>query len=126
MAPEIYLDSTAIFRELPKSIQTENPDLASQWHPTKKGYFKPCHVNPRSGKRVWWLCPECGNEWLQYIKTRSNGRTARKCPVCANNQKKDNLDTINPFLDILFEEWHPTKNGDKKLTDYTPGSTVKV
>jgi hypothetical protein len=126
MAPEISMDSTAVFRELSRSLQTENPDLASQWHPTKNGYFKPCHVSPKSGKRVWWLCPECGNEWPQYIKTRNNGKTARKCPVCANNQKKENLGEVDPFLDILFEEWHPIKNGDAKLTDYTPGSTVKV
>lgn len=126
MSPEIYMDSSAVFRELETSLQTENPELAAQWHPTKNGYFKPIHVSPRSGKRVWWLCPECGNEWPQYIKTRNNGKGARKCPICANNQKKNNTDSITPFLDILFEEWHPTKNGDKKLTDYTPGSNITV
>ena len=54
------------------SLAVHYPNIASEWHPTKNGYFKPCHVKPRSGKRVWWLCPECGNEWPQYIKTRSN------------------------------------------------------
>lgn len=126
MAPEISMDSSVVFRELETSLQTENPELAAQWHPTRNGYFKPVHVTPRSGKRVWWLCPECGNEWPQYIKTRNNGKGARKCPLCANNQKKNNTDAITPFLDILFEEWHPTKNGDKKLTDYTPGSNITV
>lgn len=126
MAPEIYMDSSAVFRVLPNSLQTENPELASQWHPTKNGFFKPCHVKSKSGKRVWWLCPECGNEWPQYIKTRNNGKTARKCPRCANNQKKENVGEMDTFLDILFEEWHSTKNGEQKLTDYTPGSTVKV
>lgn len=126
MTPEISMGENAVFREFEVNLQTENTELASQWHPTKNGNFKPIHVAPRSGKRVWWLCPECGNEWPQYIKTRNNGKGARKCPICANNQKKDNTDSIIPFPDILFEEWHPTKNGDKKLTDYTPGSTIKV
>lgn len=126
MAPEIFMDSTAIFRNIFPSLQTENPDLASQWHPTKNGYFKPIHVSPKSGKRVWWLCPECGNEWSQYVKTRNNGKSARKCPVCANNQKKKNINEIDSFLDILFEEWHPTKNGGRNLIDFTPGSSAKV
>ena len=126
MAPEIFMDSTAIFKELSISLQTENPDLANQWHPTKNGYFKPNHVSPKSGKRVWWLCPVCGNEWAQMIKTRNNGRTARMCPTCAKNQKEKKLKQIDNFLDVLFEEWHPTKNAERKLIDYTPGSNVKV
>lgn len=126
VAPEILMDETAVFRELPKNLQTENPDLAGQWHPTKNGYFKPIHVTPKSGKRVWWLCPDCGYEWTQYIKTRNNGKTARKCPICANNQKKTNTKSIDKFSPILYKEWHPTKNGDAKIEDYTPGSRVKV
>lgn len=126
MAPEIYMDSTTVFRELPKNLSTENKDLASQWHPTKNGYFKPIHVTAKSGKRVWWLCPECSYEWPQIIKTRNNGKTARKCPRCANNQKKDDIGHVAVFPEIMFKEWHPTKNGDKKLTDYTPGSNVVV
>lgn len=126
IAPETLMDASTIFRELPVNLQTENPDLASQWHPTKNGYFKPIHVTPKSGKRVWWLCPVCGNEWKQIIKTRNNGKTARKCPVCANNQKKTNLSVLDEFNPLLYEEWHPTKNGSSKLDDYTPGSSVKV
>lgn len=40
-APEIQMGSTTGFRELPVNLQTENPDLASQWHPTKNGSFHP-------------------------------------------------------------------------------------
>jgi len=34
-----------------------------------------------------------------------------------------NLTVSNP---VLCEEWHPTKNGDNKPEDSTPGSTKKV
>ncbi len=125
-APEIHMDSSTAFRVLPTNLQTENPDLASQWHPTKNGFFKPVHVSPKSGKRVWWLCPKCGNEWTQIIKTRNNGKTARMCPVCANNQKDKSADNLAEFLPILFKEWHTIKNGTKTLTDYTPGSSVRA
>ncbi len=124
VAPEIMMDSSAVFRELPINLQTENPDLANQWHPTKNGFFKPIHVSPKSGKRVWWLCPICGNEWTQMVKTRNNGKTARMCPVCANNQPKKANDSIVSFSELLYKEWHPTKNGSKTLNDYTPGSNA--
>ena len=126
VAAETKMDSSTIFRELPKNLQTDNPDLAAQWHPTKNGFFKPIHVPSKSGKRVWWLCPNCGNEWTQIIKTRNNGKTARMCPVCANNQKKTHSQSTEKFNPLLYEEWHPTKNGEAKLNDYTPGSSVKV
>ena len=126
VAPETLAESTVSFRELPINLLTENPSLAAQWHPTKNGFFKPIHVTPKSGKRVWWLCPDCGYEWAQIIKTRSNEKNARMCPKCANNQKKSNISNIIPFNPILIKEWHPTKNGSKKLTDFTYGSNAKA
>lgn len=126
VAPETQMGPSAVFRELPDNLQNENPDLASQWHPSKNGYFKPIHVSPKSGKRVWWLCPKCGNEWVQIIKTRNNGKTARMCPVCAKNQKVKSSDSLDEFNHILYTEWHRTNNGNKLLTDYTPGSGVKA
>lgn len=125
VAPETEMDSTTVFRELSPNLQTENPDLASQWHPTKNGYFKPTHVTPKSGKRVWWLCPNCGHEWTQMVKTRNNGKTARKCPVCANNQPKMTT-SVKEFNPILYKEWHPNLNGDKDLDDHTPGSRAEI
>lgn len=124
VAPEITMGSS-VFRELPHNLQIENPDLASQWHPTKNGNFKPVNVTAKSGKRVWWLCPACGHEWTQIVKTRNKGETARKCPKCSKNQKKksDNIEAFNP---ILYQEWDTEKNGDSKLDDYTPGSSIKV
>jgi hypothetical protein len=45
--------------------------------------------------------------------------------VCANNQKNKS-DIVTEFNKVLYDEWHPTKNGNNKISDYTPGSTVKV
>ncbi len=39
VAPETQMDSTIIFRELSRNLQTENPALASQWHPSKNGFL---------------------------------------------------------------------------------------
>ena len=36
-------------------LQTMNPELAAQWHPTKNGDLKPTQVTTGSHKKVWWL-----------------------------------------------------------------------
>ncbi len=38
------------------SLATLNPELASEWHPTKNGDLTPEKVMPGSGKNVWWKC----------------------------------------------------------------------
>lgn len=60
---------------------TENPNLASEWHPTKNGNLKPENATPKSGKRVWWKCSKCGTSFICPIKTRKN---EGGCPQCAN------------------------------------------
>lgn len=39
-------------------LQTVNPELAKQWHPTKNGNLKPADVTAYSRKKVWWLLSE--------------------------------------------------------------------
>jgi len=101
-------------------LQTTNPELAKEWHPTKNGKLTPSDVLAGSGKRVWWKCKN-GHEW----QISPNGRRKTGCPYCANQKVcKDNcLQTTNPEL---AKEWHPTKNGKLTPSDVTPGSHKKV
>ena len=39
-------------------LQTVNPKLAKEWHPTKNGDLTPKDVTAHSGKTVWWKCKE--------------------------------------------------------------------
>ena len=112
-------------------LQTVNPELAKQWHPTKNGNLKPTEVTANSNKKVWWLLPyddpKTGKhfdfEWRASIHNRNFGSG---CP-CLNGQTIckgfNDLATINPEL---AAQWHPTKNGDLKPTDITSGSKKKV
>lgn len=59
-------------------LQTINPDLASEWHPTKNYPLKPSDVSPVSGKKVWWVC-SYGHEYEAQICNRSAGRGCPKC-----------------------------------------------
>lgn len=103
-------------------LQTRNPELASEWHPTKNGSLTPNDVMPGTNKKVWWLCKK-GHEWENSINVRNGGND---CPYCANQivlKGYNDLATLNPRL---ASEWHPTKNGDLTSSDVMPGSNKKA
>lgn len=108
---------------LSNCLATLNPELATEWHPSKNGNLTPFDVAPGSNKKVWWKCHKGDkHEWKTGVNHRTNGTG---CPFCSNKKvdKANCLAALNPEL---TKEWHPTKNG--KLTPYnlTPGSNKKV
>ncbi len=93
------------------SLLTKNPEISSQWHPSKNGDLTPNDVLPNSSKKVWWICKN-GHEWNSTIKGRNNGAG---CPICYKfcDTDDNSLSTNRPDI---ASEWHPTLNGD--LTPY--------
>ncbi len=65
-------------------LATVNPELAAEWHPTKNGDLTPQDVTAGNGKKVWWICPRCGNAWEARIYSRNNGCG---CPICQKHRK---------------------------------------
>jgi hypothetical protein len=105
------------------NLLARNPKVASEWHPTKNGNFRPENFTYGSDKKFWWKCPEGeDHEWETTIKHRSIGQD---CPFCAGKKasKTNNLLVKNPKL---ASEWHPTKNKDLKPEELTPRSGKKV
>jgi hypothetical protein len=102
-------------------LQTTNPELAREWHPTKNGRLTPKDVAPNSDKKAWWIC-EKGHEWLATFSNRNRGRG---CPYCAGRAAcEDNcLQTLTPSL---AAEWHSAKNGRLTPRGVTPGSSRRV
>jgi hypothetical protein len=66
-------------------LETEDPILASQWHPTRNTKT-PNEVTAHYGKKVWWYC-ENGHEWEATVDKRYRAKT-RKCPVCMGWRNK--------------------------------------
>lgn len=60
-------------------LATIHPELAAEWHPTKNGELTPNQVTKASGKKVWWKCAQCGNEWQDTVAHRSSGRGCSQC-----------------------------------------------
>ena len=67
-------------------LETKEPIIASQWHPTLNGDLTPNKVSCGSKKRVWWQCAD-GHVWNAVIYSRATGKKCG-CPVCAGNAKK--------------------------------------
>ena len=63
-------------------LETVNPALAAEWHPTKNGDLLASQVAPKSSKKVWWLCKN-GHEWQASIDDRARGTG---CPKCRNDK----------------------------------------
>lgn len=62
-------------------LETVNPSLASEWHPTKNGGVKPSEVVFGSTLTAFWLCKN-NHEWEQQIRVRHKDNIG--CPVCKN------------------------------------------
>ena len=62
-------------------LQTKDPRLAEQWHPTGNGELKACDITLHSNRMVWWQC-ERGHEWKAIVHNRAKGAG---CPVCYRN-----------------------------------------
>ena len=103
-------------------LETANPELAAQWHPTKNGTLKPGDVLPGTNRKVWWRC-EHGHEWQASVASRNSGVG---CPYCSGRlpvKGKTDLATCRPDL---AAEWHPAKNDGLQADEVSPGSTRKV
>ena len=95
-------------------LQTVNPLLAKEWHPTKNGNLTPQMVLPNSDKSVYWICPFCKHEWKAKISNRNHNQG---CPNCAKRNKTSFpeqavfyyikhvfSDAINSYTDIFSNQ----------------------
>jgi hypothetical protein len=105
------------------------PELAAQWHPTLNGDLTPDKVAAKSGKRAWWLCPACDNEWEATIGSRADGSG---CKACATEAAAAAYSKPKPGQSLaeqdaeLTDQWHPTRNRDLTPAEVTSNSGQKV
>ena len=99
------------------------PELVNDWH--SKNPKGPESYFHSSNQTVWWWCGICGHEWRAVIANRS--RLGSGCPSCegmvVHSDGGNSLLDVNP---AIAEEWHPTKNGNKKPSQIRPASGIPV
>lgn len=102
-------------------LETTNPELAAEWHPTKNGNLKPQNVVHGSDKIVWWICDK-GHEYQARIANRLH---FRNCPICVNKKIVPGVNDLASKYPDLTKQWHPTKNGDLTPDMIAPKSNKK-
>ena len=100
-----------------QSLAERLPDLAAQWHPTLNGDLTPAVVTAKSGKRAWWLCPECGNEWEAQIGSRAIGYG---CKACATQQSAVNFSKPKPSRSLAEQDQSWQASGIPPATVISP------
>jgi very-short-patch-repair endonuclease len=113
-----------------QSILYTHPEVAKQWHPTENDDLRPENVTAGSNKRVKWLCPNtcpkgCPHTWSTSITNRCSGDKPTNCPWCVKYKHCEHMSILYTHPE-LAKQWHPTKNLEKKLTDYIEGCDDKV
>ena len=128
-------DSVAIATMLGRGIKQNGtvqemfPEVAAEWHPTKNGDLRPDMFTPGTATKVWWLCPECGNEYETRISHRCEGHGCRRCASRRTAAKRATPKAGESLLEKYPEiaaEWHPVKNGDLTPSDVRAGSHRSV
>jgi len=108
---------------LTNNLKTKFPEVAAEWHPIKNKGAVPEDFYYGSRKKVWWQCPNgTDHEWRAQIADRSKGT---RCPFCYGKKTStsNNLEVVFPDISL---EWHSSKNGTLKASDFRPHSNKKV
>jgi hypothetical protein len=69
-------------------LATVNPEIASQWHPTKNGLKTPDQVVFGSSHKAWWVCNK-GHEWKTAVVKRVNGTNCPRCYQLSTSSKAE-------------------------------------
>ncbi len=104
-------------------LETKYPTVAAEWHPTKNGLKKPIDYTASSHEKIWWLGP-CGHEWEATIANRTYRNSG--CPYCESKKPIVGETDFGHLYPALAKQWHPTKNGNLKPSDFLPKSERKV
>ncbi len=101
-------------------VTITQPHLLKTVHPTKNDTKKLENYSYGSDELFWWLCSEkdCEYDWKAPIRVRTSGRG---CPKCGGQVVTDH-NRVTVTHPHLLKASHPTKNGTKKLENYSYGS----
>ena len=114
------------------SLKMTDPDIASEWHPTKNGDLTPEMVAPGSHKKVWWMKPytdpRTGKhfefEWQSRIVDRAHKKQG--CPYLSGQKVYPGFNDFVTTNPELLDEWDYEKNLSLKPENFTAGSHKKV
>lgn len=102
-------------------LQTKNPTLANQWHPTKNGDLLPSAVFPSSNKKVWWICPtNPQHEWRE--SPNNQAKSIKGCPFCSNKRILVGDNDLESKFPLIASKWDHERNGTLKPNQVSIGT----
>ena len=114
---EIEIHAQQIYAEKEHSFAMLHPHLLNEWHHQKNEGIDPYAISEYSKLQVWWLCSQCGREWLASVSMRSRGK--KKCSYCYS------MANIHP---TLLSEWDYETNNKLGINpeniSFSSGKTV--
>lgn len=103
------------------------PDLLLEWDYSANIGILPEMIYAGSGKKVWWRCSECGNNWQASIAHRVSGRG---CPKCGAEKRKHSWsetcarkNSIAVYRPDVLVMWDYEKNIQKGIDPYKVSCT---
>lgn len=85
-----------------KWLADTQPEIASQWHPTRNGSLGPADLVWDSRRTAWWRSDCCGHEWQSSPRDRDK-RQRLRCPAC-----RTILGSLAWEQPDIAEEWSST------------------
>lgn len=97
------------------SLLEAYPEIASQWDYGKNIGFTPDNVTYGSNKKVWWICPICGQSYQKKISNRTapskRENESNSCPICLGRIIIPEYNSLKAkFPEIVEKEWDYKRN----------------
>ena len=108
---------------LEKTLLSEFPELAEEFHPNKNDPLTPNSIAPQSNKKIWWI-GKCGHEWQATVTNRTHRKSG--CPFCAGKKPIVGQTDLATVFPSISSEWDYAKNEPISPHDVTPFCGKKV
>lgn len=104
-------------------LLSQFPEVASEWNYEKNSPLTPNKIGRASKCKVWWTCKN-GHDFEQHVDKRT--LRGYNCPICSGHKTVAGINDFATTYPDIAAEWHPTKNGDKKPSMYSPKNEYKA
>ena len=103
-------------------LETVNPALADEWHPTLNHGLDPKQFKGKSHKKVWWLCKR-QHSYQAFIDQRTVGNG---CPVCSGHEVQRGVNDLATTHPALALEISAETSQENLANQITSGSGKRV
>ncbi len=102
-------------------LQTIDPELASEWHPTRNYPLTPQTVGASSNKNIWWIC-RFGHEYRCRIVDRRKGVGCSECSKRFRTSLTEQTIRfyISRYYDSVLSGYRPSFLNGAEIDIYIP------